>query len=67
MNADMRLQLRRTVAARAHLAGAEARALEQQAAALQAQAVAARRRYFRELEAIDLLGDHGPSPFAPLG
>lgn len=67
MNPDLNLQLRRTAAARAHLAGAEARALEHQAAALQARAVAARRRYFRELEAVDLLAGHSPSPFASLG
>ncbi len=67
MSPDLNLRLRRNTAARAHLYGAEARRLEQQAAALQAQAVAARRRYFRELEAVDLLAGHSPSPFAPLG
>lgn len=31
------------------------------------QAQNARRRYFRELAAIDVLMGHGPSPFAGLG
>lgn len=31
------------------------------------RAAIARARYFRELEAIDLLLGHGPSPFAELG
>lgn len=31
------------------------------------QAKAARRRYFRELAAIDVMMGHGPSPFAGLG
>ena len=52
---------------RAYIAGAEARALELQATALQTRAIAARRRYFRELEAIDLLMGDGPSPFKELG
>lgn len=52
---------------RAHLAGAEALLLEKQAAALQARAAAARRRYFRELEAIDMLSGNTPSPFTQLG
>lgn len=34
---------------------------------LSQQAKAARRRYFRELAAIDVLMGHGPSPFAGLG
>lgn len=46
--------------ARAHLARAEA-------ARLEAAARDARRRYFRELEAIDLMLGRGPSPFGPLG
>lgn len=34
---------------------------------LSQQAKAARRRYFRELAAIDVMMGHGPSPFAGLG
>lgn len=62
---------------RAHLAGAEWVVARKQAEAMAAYpAVAAalttcaaesRRRYFRELEAIDVLMGHTPSPFAPLG
>lgn len=52
---------------RAHLAGAEARHLELQAAQLQAQAAEARRRYFRELAAVDLLMGEPDSPFTALG
>lgn len=53
--------------ARAHIAGNEARRLEQQAARLLEQAAAARRRYFRELATVDALGGELDSPFAPLG
>lgn len=52
---------------RAHLYGAEAVVLEKNAAALLDKAQAARRRYFRELAAIDLLMGHPDSPFEPLG
>ncbi len=66
MTPELTLALRRGCTARAHLYGAEALILEKQAAALQAAASAARRRYFRELASSDMLGGH-PSPFTALG
>lgn len=66
MNDEMRLNLRRCAAQRAHLAGAEAVIAEKEAAALLKRAAAARVRYARELVTIDLLGGHGPSPFEGL-
>lgn len=65
MTPELTLALRQNICRRAHLAGAESAQL-----AADGHAVAAaemRRRYFRELEAIDLLGGLSPSPFAPLG
>jgi hypothetical protein len=56
MNHDLRLALCRSITARAHLAGAEA-------AELQRQADAARRRYWREQAACELLMGH-PWPAA---
>lgn len=57
----------RCVVQRAHLYGAEAVTLEKDAAAILQQAHAARRRYFRELAAIDLLMGRHDSPFDSLG
>lgn len=62
---------------RAHLAGAEWVIARKEAeanitypaiaAALTACAAEARRRYFQELSALDLITGHTPSPFAELG
>lgn len=59
MTPELTLALRQSASRRAHLAGAEA-------ARLQAEANEALRRYFRELETVDLLGGH-PSHFSSLG
>lgn len=67
MNPDLLLALRHAATRRAHLAGAEAMHLEREAARLLEAAKSARRRYFRELTAVDDLGGHSPSPFAHLG
>ena len=54
MNVDLRVAICRNMTAKAHLAGAEAAQLKRQAAA-------ARRRYWRELAAVQLLmGDSWP-------
>lgn len=45
----------------------EANEAQLRAYALAQEAHQARRRYFRELEAVDLLGGHSGSPFAALG
>lgn len=90
MDYQLSVKLRNSIAARAHLYGAEALILEKQADSLVAgagpspstfdqandvqreafwlasKAQNARRRYFRELEAVDLLGGHS-SPFGELG
>lgn len=60
MTPDLILALRQSACRRAHIAGAEA-------ARLEAVAREARRRYFRELEACDILGGNIPSPFTHLG
>lgn len=52
--------LLRCIRERAYLAGAES-------ARLEAAAREARRLYFRELAALDILTNHGPSPFETLG
>ena len=71
MNHTLRVALCRSITARAHLAGAEAAELERQAMSLQpvfdgawhqhgqlvARSLSARRRYWREQEACELL--HG--------
>ena len=61
-----RTTILRCCSERAHLAGAEAVILEKEATDLLAQAHSARQRYYRELEAIDLLLGNTPSPFAHL-
>jgi hypothetical protein len=82
MDYQLSVKLRNSIAARAHLYGAEAVILEKEAdqlasasgqapesiavatadqiraLSLAQQAQQARRRYFRELEAVDLLGGH---------
>jgi len=65
MTPELTLALRQNIGRRAHIAGAEAASLATDG--FLAEAAEARRRYFRELEAIDLLGGLSPSPFAPLG
>jgi hypothetical protein len=65
MTPDLTLALRQNTCRRAHIAGAEAASLATDG--FLAEAAEARRRYFRELEACDILGGHTPSPFAPLG
>jgi hypothetical protein len=51
MNHDLRVALCHNITARAHLAGAEAAELER-------QADAARRRYWRDVAAVQLLMGH---------
>ena len=51
MNVDLRVAICRNITARAHLAGAEAAQLER-------QATAARRRYWREVAAVQALMGH---------
>lgn len=53
------------ISQRAHLAGAEAVIHDKNGTHAAAQA--ARRRYYRELTAIDILQGNTPSPFAHLG
>jgi hypothetical protein len=70
MNTDLRLAIAQCATRRAHLAGAEAAELETEAAScarcgmyyffktLEQRARAARRRYWREVEAVALLSGH---------
>lgn len=66
MNFELQQALRASARSRAHEYGAQAVILEKEAAALLTQAAEAKRRYFRELEAVDLLGGH-TSVFGALG
>lgn len=66
MNDTLKLNLRQCAAFRAHLAGAEAAALQSEADKLQTRAQEAKRLYFRELATADLLGGH-TTPFEALG
>ena len=66
MTPELRLNIRRNAATRAHLAGAKAAALQAQAQQLLKEAAAAKRLYFRELTTADLIGGH-PTSFAHLG
>lgn len=65
MTPELILALRQNTCRRAHIAGAEAASLATDGHT--ATAAETRRRYFRELEACDLLAGLSPSPFAPLG
>lgn len=65
MTHDLILALCQNTRRRAHLAGAEAASLATDG--FLAEAAEARRRYFRELDACDILAGFGTSPFASLG
>lgn len=67
MTPELAAILRRGARQRAHRFGADALIMEKDAAALLKKAADAKRRYFREMAAVDLLDGVCPSPFEELG